>query len=237
MVEKIRLQKYLANQGVASRRKCEEYIQKGLVKVNDKIVTELGTKIDPEADKIELEDKAVAKEKANYVYLLLNKPKGYITSLKQSDSNSPLVIDLIPKKYGRVVPAGRLDKDSTGLLLLTNDGELTFKLTHPSYSKEKEYLVTTRKKLTEGVLDKFRKGLKIDNYLTRPAVCKLISETKFSIILKEGRNRQIRKMVQKAGNSVIRLHRFRLKDLVLGDLKYGEFRELTNEEVENLKKD
>ncbi len=233
----MRLQKYLASQGIASRRKCEEYITMGLVRVNGETVVELGTKVDPDVDKVEVEDKVIAQEKANYVYLLLNKPEGYITSLKQNDSSSPLVVDLIPEKYGRVVPVGRLDKESTGLLLMTNDGELTFKLTHPSYNKEKEYQVTTRDEVNEGVLKRFRQGLKIENQLTREAKCKLISENIFTITLKEGRNRQIRKMVKKVGNEVVSLHRIRLKDLVLKGLKPGEYRELTELEIKKLKED
>ena len=132
---------------------------------------------------------------------MLNKPKGYITSLKQEDSDSPLVTDLV-KGFGRIYPVGRLDKDSSGLLLLTNDGEFAFKLTHPSFNKEKEYLVSTRDPFPLSAVEKFRKGINIEGKRTIPAKCKKVDEYSFSIILREGRNRQIRKMVQKVGNSV-----------------------------------
>ena len=138
MSELVRLQKYLANKGVASRRKCEEFITDGLVKVNGEVVTKLGTKVDPEKDVVEINEQQISNIKADYIYIMLNKPKGYITSLKQTDSSSPLVTDLLSITE-RIYPVGRLDKDSSGLLLLTNDGDFAYKLLHPSFEKEKEY--------------------------------------------------------------------------------------------------
>lgn len=233
-MKKIRLQKYLALQGIASRRKCEEYISSGLVKVNDKIIKELGTKICPAVDQIEFNNKLINK-KINYVYLMLNKPAGYITSLKQTDSKSPLVTDLI-NEYGRIYPIGRLDKLSTGLLLLTNDGELSFRLMHPSFQKEKEYIVTMIESISNSKIDKLREGIIIDGSVTLPAKVERLGKNKISIILIEGRNRQIRKMIQKLGNEVEYLHRIRVKNLKLGSLAKGKYRELTLQEVENLKK-
>lgn len=232
MVELVRLQKYLASLGYGSRRKCEEFISAGIVKVNGEIA-ELGTKVNPNIDKVEIEEQVVKDERSTYVYIMLNKPRGYITSLKQSDSNSPLVTDLI-NGFGRVYPVGRLDKDSSGLLLLTNDGDFAFKLTHPSFNKEKEYIVTTKDLFPNSGVEKFKKGINIDGRKTFPASCRKTGSNSFSITLKEGRNRQIRKMVQKIGNSVDTLHRVRVKNLKLGDLKSGSFRELTKKEVDDL---
>jgi pseudouridine synthase len=228
-----RLQKYLAGLGIASRRKCEELIAQGLVKVNGNIVTELGTKIDPELDKVEVNEQEVRKMKQDFVYIMLNKPTGYITSLKQEDSSSPLVTDLI-KGMGRLFPVGRLDKDSSGLLLMTDDGEFAFKLTHPSYLKEKEYEVETLEPITKGVVYKLIEGVRIDGRLTAKAKVKILSEYKLSITIIEGRNRQIRKMLQKVGNKVVNLKRIRIKNLLLGDLKIGAYRHLNKEEVQDL---
>ena len=233
MAELVRLQKYLASQGVASRRKCEEFISDGLVKINGEIVTKLGTKIDPDKDTVEINEQQISNIKAAYIYILLNKPKGYITSLKQTDSSSPLVTDLL-NITERVYPVGRLDKDSSGLLLLTNDGDFAYKLMHPSFEKEKEYIVITEETVTKRMMDRFEKGITIEGYKTQPAKVKRIELTKISIVIKEGRNRQIRKMLSKVGNNVINLRRIRINNLRLGGLKEGEFRYLTKSEVKDL---
>lgn len=233
MAELVRLQKYLASQGVASRRKCEEFISDGLVKVNGKVVTELGTKVDPEKDKVEINEQQISSIKEDYIYIMLNKPKGYITSLKQTDSNSPLVTDLISINE-RIYPVGRLDKDSSGLLLLTNDGDFANKLMHPSFEKEKEYIAVTEETVTKRMIERFEKGLIIDGYKTQPAIVKRIELTKISLVIKEGRNRQIRKMLSKVGNNVIELKRVRVNNLRLGGLKEGEYRNLTKGEVKDL---
>ena len=233
-MEKVRLQKYLASKGVASRRKSEEYIANGLVKVNGEVVTVPGVKVDPDTDKVEVNNEAISEEKAKYVYIMLNKPRGYITSLKQDDSSSPLVVDLV-KGFGRIYPVGRLDKDSSGLLLLTNDGDFAYKLTHPSFEKEKEYIVSANERISSVGIDKFKKGVKIDGVMTAPAKVRRIDDFTISMTIIEGRNRQIRKMMQKVGNSVKTLHRIRVKNLLLGNLKNGSFRELTAEEVLKLK--
>lgn len=232
-IKLVRLQKYLASQGLASRRKCEEFITKGLIKVNGVVVTTLGTKIDPEKDVVESNNVLIKKEKEAYIYIMLNKPVGYITSLKQTDSNSPLVASLI-KDDRRVYPVGRLDKDSSGLLLMTNDGELTYQLTHPSFNKEKEYIVRAKNPIMLSSIEKFRNGIKIDGRKTLPASVKRIDEFTISIAITEGRNRQIRKMIQKIGNQVESLHRIRVKNLLLGDLKLGQYRFLTASEKDDL---
>ena len=235
MAELVRLQKYLASKGVASRRKCEEFISDGLVKVNGEVLTKLGTKIDPDKDIIEINEEKISNIKADYIYILLNKPKGYITSLKQNDSTSPLVTDLL-NITERVYPVGRLDKDSSGLLLLTNDGDFAYKLMHPSFEKEKEYIVTTEETVTKRMIDRFEKGVIIDGYKTKGAIVKRIELTKISIVIKEGRNRQIRKMLSKVGNSVLNLKRVRINNLRLGGLKEGEYRFLKKNEVKDLVK-
>jgi pseudouridine synthase len=234
MAELIRLQKYLADKGIASRRKCEEFITDGLVKVNGETVTLLGTKIDPDKDKVEVNESKVEAVKSEYIYIMLNKPVGYITSLKQTDSSSPLVTDLLKKIKTRVYPVGRLDKDSSGLLLLTNDGDFAYKLMHPSFEKEKEYIVTTMETVTRTMIERFQKGIMIEGVKTQPAIVKRIELTKISIILKEGRNRQIRKMLQKVGNTVSYLRRVRINNLTIGNLKEGEYRFLTKSEVKDL---
>jgi len=231
---KIRLQKYMANMGIASRRKSEVFIAEGLVKVNGKVVTEQGFKIDLDVDIVEFDNAEIKRVTENYVYLMVNKPKDYITSLKQTDSSSPLVVDLIKKDYGRIYPVGRLDKDSSGLILLTNDGNFAYKLTHPSFNKEKEYIVTTERQVTNSNIVKFEKGVTIDGVKTAPAKVFLINNFKLSITLTEGRNRQIRKMIQKIGNGVKNLQRVRINKLKIGSLKLGDFRELTGEEVKDL---
>ncbi|HQO08953.1 MAG TPA: pseudouridine synthase [Clostridiales bacterium] len=234
MAELIRLQKYLADKGVASRRKCEKFITDGLVKVNGKVVTELGTKVDPDKDIVEVNEQEIKAIKSDYIYIMLNKPAGYITSLKQTDSSSPLVTDLLKKVKERVYPVGRLDKDSSGLLLLTNDGDFAYKLMHPSFEKEKEYIVTTMETVTRTMIERFQKGIMIEGVKTQPAIVKRIELTKISIILKEGRNRQIRKMLQKVGNTVSYLRRVRINNLTIGNLKEGEYRFLTKAEVKDL---
>jgi len=234
MADLVRLQKYMADKGIASRRKCEEFITDGLVRVNGKVVTELGTKVDPDKDAVEVNESKVEAVKADYIYIMLNKPAGYITSLKQADSSSPLVTDLLKKVKDRVYPVGRLDKDSSGLLLLTNDGDFAYKLMHPSFEKEKEYIVTTEQTVTRTMIERFQKGIIIEGRKTYPAKVKRIELTKISIVIKEGRNRQIRKMLQKVGNTVISLQRVRINNLILGKLKEGEYRFLTKSEVNDL---
>ena len=234
MADLVRLQKYMADKGIASRRKCEEFITDGLVRVNGKVVTELGTKVDPDKDAVEVNETKIEAVKAEYLYIMLNKPAGYITSLKQADSTSPLVTDLLKKIKERVYPVGRLDKDSSGLLLLTNDGDFAYKLMHPSFEKEKEYIVTTEQTVTRTMIERFQKGIMIEGIKTHPAKVKRIELTQISIVLKEGRNRQIRKMLQKVGNTVISLQRVRINNLILGKLKEGEYRFLTKSEVNDL---
>ena len=228
----MRLQKYLAHAGLCSRRKAEEHILDGRVKVNNQIVTELGTKIDLEKDKVFFNNKAVIlKQESPKIYIALNKPVGYVSSC--SRQNSKIVLDLINVDE-RVYPVGRLDKDSNGLLLLTNDGDLHNKLSHPSFNHEKEYVVTTVYPISETGLKNMAQGIVIENVITRKAKVKRLSKSKFNIVLKQGKNRQIRKMVEKTGNKVVTLKRVRIANINLGNLEEGKWRYLTHKEIERL---
>jgi pseudouridine synthase len=226
----MRLQKFISRAGYCSRRHAEELILNGKVKVNEQIITQLGTKVDPEKDKVTVEGITISMEE-NLVYIALNKPEGYVTSCSHPGEKIVLELVNIPQ---RIYPVGRLDKDSTGLLLLTNDGKLHLKLTHPSFDHEKEYLVTVAQPIPRGALHSLEKGLTILGAKTRPARVKRISEIRFKIILKEGRNRQIRRMVQKVGNRVTHLKRIRIANIRLGKLPEGKWRHLDENEKKQL---
>src|SRR6056297_645160 len=190
-----RLQKVMAHAGVASRRKSEEIIAEGRVKVNGEIVTEMGFKVDPEQDEIVVDGELISEEKKRYI--LLNKPEGYITTVSDPEERAT-VMDLLPDLKQRVYPAGRLDYDSSGLLILTNDGELTYKLTHPKKEVDKKYFVRAEGKIGREDFKKFEEGMVIDGRRTSEAVVENIDYkdemTEFEIIIHEGRNRQIRRM-------------------------------------------
>jgi len=227
----MRLQKFLSTAGVCSRRKGEEFIKAGRVKVNGKTVIEQGVQVDPESDRVEVDGKII-RDDQTMIYVMLNKPAGYITS--RSHRGEKIVLDLIDVEQ-RVNPVGRLDKDSTGLLLLTNDGRLHQHLTHPSFDHEKEYTVEVKDPIDDVALGQFREGLLLDGVKTRPASVKRINNRKFRIILKEGKKRQIRRMVEKVGNQVVNLHRIRISTLLLGNLKMGQWRYLSKKEINALK--
>ena len=226
----IRLQKFLSQAGVCSRRKGEEYIKAGLVRVNNTVITELGTKIDPVNDRVEFKGTIVMLEN-NFVYIALNKPKGYVTSCSQPGEK--IVIDLVDIPQ-RVYPIGRLDKDSTGLLILTNDGNLHHRLLHPSFDHEKEYDVTVSSPITDGALQNIAGGMPMMGTKTRPAEIIRLSSRRFRIVLKEGKNRQIRRMVRKVGNHVTQLKRLRISNIELDRLKKGTWRYLTEKEIKAL---
>lgn len=226
----MRLQKFLSMAGVCSRRHGEKHITNGDVKVNSKVVTQLGTKIDPKKDRVEVKGKYI-EFKQDLVYIALNKPRGYVTSCKQPGDK--IVLDLLDISR-RIYPVGRLDKDSTGLLLLTNDGWLHHRLSHPSFDHEKEYEVTVTNPMTDRALMKIEQGMPIMGTKTRPAETKRISAKRFRIVLKEGKNRQIRRMVEKIGNRVSRLNRIRVANIKLGKLARGTWRHLTEKEKDAL---
>ncbi len=226
MGEPVRLQKFLSAAGVCSRRRGERYIQEGRVRVNGAVVTQMGTQVDPDADKVEFDGQPVrAEEKPRY--LALHKPRGYVASCDQPGRD--IVLDLVDLPE-RVYPIGRLDKDSTGLLLLTNDGSLHHRLAHPSFDHEKEYLVTVDRKIGDAALQKMADGLPVKGARTRPARVERLAANRFRIILQEGRNRQIRRMVGKVGAEVVALKRIRVAGVRLGGLPEGEWRHLTEAE-------
>jgi len=228
----MRLQKYMAHCGVASRRSAEGMILDGRVKVNGEVVRELGTSISPESDRVEV-DGTLIQTAADHVYVMLNKPTGYITSVKDNFGR-PTALDLV-RIDRRVYPVGRLDYDSEGLILLTDDGALTHLLTHPSHEFEKRYYVETDRLLTDAELARLRSGVDIGDYVTQPAYVERQKGKGLIVGIREGKNRQIRRMVEALGANVKRLRRLSIGPLELGDLKSGAWRHLTQEEVEALK--
>lgn len=228
----MRLQKFLSAAGVCSRRKGEEYILAGRIHVNGKLVTELGARVDPKIDRVAVDGKAVTLNQ-EAVYIALNKPKGYISSCKQDKDKT--VLDLINLQT-RIYPIGRLDKDSTGLLIMTNDGRIHHRLLHPSFDHEKEYEVTVGEAITDGALKKMETGVPLMGKKTRPAKIMRISPNRFRIVLKEGKNRQVRRMVRKVGSAVINLRRIRFSNITLSGLDEGQWRFLTDDEKEDILK-
>ena len=237
--ESIRLQKFLANSGVASRRKCEELILDGKVSVNGQIVKELGTKVNPAVDKVEYCGNPVFSSN-KFVYILLNKPIGYVTTAKdQFDRDS--VLDLVKVKE-RVVPVGRLDMYTSGALILTNDGDFVYKVTHPKHEITKTYTVTVRGIIENDAVEKLRNGVEIEEYKTRPAKVKILKTdeekniSRLEITIHEGKNRQIRKMCEAVGSKVVALHRSKIGDIGVKDLKLGTWRYLKDFEVKKILK-
>lgn len=240
MEEKIRLQKYLATQGIASRRKCEEYITQGKVKINGEIVTNLGTKVDPNKDKIEFNGKEIKNKKEPHVYILLNKPIDYVTTVKdQFGRNS--VLDLV-KINKRIVPVGRLDMYTSGALILTDDGEFVYKITHPKHEITKTYTVTLKGIPSKEEIKKLETGVDIGGFVTSKAKVKILKtdeeagKSRLEITIHEGKNRQIRKMCEAIDKKVLALHRSKIGNIGVKDLKLGTWRYLTPKEVNELLK-
>lgn len=237
-MEEVRLQKYLAECGIASRRKCEEFITEGLVKVNGHIA-ELGTKVKPNVDKVEYDGRVIKLVEKDYTYILLNKPIGVVTTAEDQFQRET-VLDLVKVKQ-RVVPVGRLDMYTSGALILTDDGDFIYKVTHPKHEINKTYTVTLVGEVTAEEIEKLRAGVTIDEcYLTKPAKVKILkidSEKKISrveITIHEGKNRQVRKMCEAVGRKVIALHRSKIGNLGVKDLKLGTWRYMTKKEVEGI---
>jgi len=226
----MRLQKFLSAAGVCSRRKGEALILAGRVTVNGDQITILGTQVDPDVDRVAVDGKPAAL-KSEHVYIALHKPEGYVTSCDHPGEK--IVMELVETDH-RLFPVGRLDKESTGLLLLTDDGRIHHRLSHPSFDHEKEYEVTVDKPLKPGVLKKLGRGLMIQGKQTRPAQVKKLAANRFLIILQEGRNRQIRRMVGKVEHTVKHLKRIRVAHIKLGKLKKGSWRHLSTAERQQL---
>ena len=237
-MEEIRLQKYLANAGVASRRKCEELILEGKIEVNGIIVTELGTKV-TEKDVVKYNGKTVKPEEEK-VYILLNKPIGYVTTAKDQFGRDT-VLDLVKVKQ-RIVPVGRLDMYTSGALILSNDGEFINKLTHPKNEINKTYNVTVKGAITKEEVQKLERGVEIDDgYITKPAKVKILkideekNISRIQITIHEGKNRQVRKMCEAVNKKVLALHRSKIGNIDVKDLNLGIWRYLTEKEVNSLK--
>lgn len=232
-----RLQKVMSEFGVASRRKCEGMIAAGKVKVNGCLITEQGFKVDIEKDIIEV-DGRILKAMDDKVYILLNKPAGYITSVRDQFGR-PTVLDLLKGVRIRVFPIGRLDYDTEGLIILTNDGDLTYRITHPKHNIDKTYRAIVRGEINEHDIMSFSRGIVIDDYVTAPAKLEIVKHSKeksiIDITIHEGRNRQVRKMCSAVGHDVIRLKRIRIGKIGLGSLKIGEWRYLSDLEINYLK--
>ena len=237
-MEELRLQKYMADCGIAARRKCEEYILSGQVKVNGTIAS-LGVKINPKSDVVEFRGKQVQYPEENKKYILLNKPIGYVTTVKDQFSRQT-VLDLVKEINTRLVPVGRLDMYTSGALILTNDGEFVYKVTHPKYEIKKTYIATLIGIVQNEKIEELRKGVDIGEYITKPAKVKIIKIDKeknisrIEIIIHEGKNREVRKMCEKIGYKVKALHRSKIGNLDVKNLKIGNWRYLSLDEVKSI---
>ncbi len=235
----VRLQKFLARAGVASRRASEKLIEAGRISVNGQVVTELGTKVDPEADEVRL-DGAPVRKAAKAVTLMLNKPAGYLTSMKDPQGR-PCVAQLVPlDEFPALYPLGRLDYDTTGLLLFSTDGELGNAVLHPSHHVDKTYRALVKGKPSEAALDRLRSGVVLDDGPTQPAEVRLAGRkgknAYVEIIIHEGRKRQVKRMCEAIGHPVLQLHRVSFGPLELGDLPEGKYRVLSEQEVAALER-
>lgn len=232
-----RLQKLMAQAGIGSRRQNEKLIEAGRVRVNGRVAT-LGDKADPEKDRIEVDGQRLKLPQQKQLYIALHKPKGVISSLEDElDEGRPTVRDLIDVP-GHLYPVGRLDKQSTGLMLMTNDGRLAHHLTHPRYRHEKTYEVVVEGRIPPEALEQWRRGVMLDERLTAPAKVRMIQQqksfTQLEVVMREGRKRQIRRIASMLGHPVTRLKRVKIGPLELGDLKPGQWRHLRPEEVASL---
>ena len=234
----IRLQKYIANSGVSSRRKAEELIVQGKIQVNGKIVTELGTKIDDQKDEVKFGGKILKPSNDKHIYVLLNKPIGYVSTVTDQ-FDRPTILDLVKIPGKRIVPCGRLDMYTSGAIILTDDGDFVYKLTHPKHEVDKTYTVTIIGVITNEEVQKLRDGLVIENdYKTRPAKVKILhideeqNRSRLAITIHEGKNRQVRKMCESIGRKVLALHRSKIGNIGVKDLKIGTWRYLTKKEIE-----
>ena len=245
-MEEKKKKKYIADCGITSRRKAEELIKQGKIKVNGKVITELGTKINPKEDIVLYNNKEI-KNKEKYVYILLNKPIGYVTTVKDQ-FNRDSVLDLVKVKE-RIVPVGRLDMYTSGALILTNDGDFVYKVTHPKHEIDKTYTVTIKGIVTNEEVERLRKGVQIEEkqnlgnqktYITKPAKVKILkidkekNQSRLEIIIHEGKNRQVRKMCEAINHKVLALHRSEIAGIGVKDLELGKWRYLKDNEIKKL---
>ena len=234
----MRLQKFLANCGVASRRGAEALIKQGRVRVNGAVVTEMGVQIDEDNDQVEFDGYLVRHEK-KMVFIVLNKPVGYVTTVSD-DKGRDTVMALVSDIPARIYPVGRLDYDTEGLLLMTNDGDLTYRITHPKNNVEKTYVAEVTGNISMNTLVQLRGGVYLDGVKTRPAKVEVIGATQFGtrleITIHEGKTRQVRRMFEEVGCIVKKLKRTREAGLILGHVPLGRWRKLTESEINMLKK-
>lgn len=235
-MEKIRLQKFFTDNKIMSRRSAEKVIEAGNVKING-VIAKLGDKVDPENDIVEYNGKVIKYNTSSKKYIMLNKPLGYVTTTSD-EKGRPTVLSLVSDVGERVYPVGRLDMYSEGLLILTNDGELTNRLTHPKNNMNKTYSVVIKGEISNDTLHMLNSPMEIDGYKLRPVKVRIISvkngNTNAIFTLSEGRNRQIRKMCEKCGLIIMRLTRISIGKLRLGELERGKYRHLTQNEVDYL---
>jgi len=229
----MRLNKFLADAGVASRRSSESIIREGRVTINGFVVTDFATDVDVDLDKVEVDGRPVHVHQKN-VYIMLHKPMNYVTTVKDEKGRDS-VVDLV-KIAERVFPVGRLDYDTTGLLLMTNDGELAFRLTHPKFGVEKTYVAVLSKKIGEQELAKLRRGVQLFDGRTSPAKVTKLGKEIVEITIHEGKNKQVKRMFRKLGFKVRQLYRTKYGSIMLAKLKYGQWRNLRPQELESLKK-
>ncbi len=227
----VRLNKFMSMCGICSRRKADSYISQGKVKINGKIEYELGKTIDEKKDKVEFEDKILKVEKKK-IYIMLNKPSGYITTSKEQFGR-PYILDLINENE-RVFPVGRLDMDTEGLILLTNDGDFANKLMHPKTEIEKTYIAKVDGNITADKINKLKNGVDIGGYITKEAKVRMYSKNSLEIIIHEGKNRQVRKMCKSVGLRVEKLRRVKIGALELGDLEVGKYRVISEGKINSI---
>lgn len=231
-----RLQKYLASAGIASRRASEKLIAEGRVEVNGKVIRAQGVKVDPHKDVVKVDGCAVKPEE-KLVYVLLNKPAGYVTTANDPQGR-PTVLDLVQDVDVRVYPVGRLDYETEGLLLLTNDGEFSYRMTHPKFKLVKTYVATVQGQVSEEKLNRLRNGVQLEDGMTKPAKVKVLKTEKHRMVLEikisEGRNRQIRRMCKAIGHPILELRRVAVDTLTLEKVTPGEYRYLTIDEIAKL---
>ena len=234
MGEIVRLQKYIAMSGLASRRGAEAMIDEGRVKVNGKLVLQQGVKVEIGCDNVEVDGKSVKLKDKKY-YIILNKPSGYVSTVKDQFER-PTVVDLIKDEIGtRIFPVGRLDYETEGLLIMTNDGDFTYKITHPKFLVDKTYIATIKGGISVSDLNKLRRGIRVEDYVTSPAEAEILDavdgHTMIQITIHEGKNRQVRKMFETLGYTVKALQRIKIGNVELGNLPLGRWRHLTSHEI------